>query len=179
MYCLDFPVIRQSTLDTCSCVSLQACLCYYGIDQREGQLAKLMKIVPGVNEIRPETICKVARKFKLRATYKKMTIEDIKKYVGQKKPVICNFQGWLRTKGKKAWLRDNDGHYAVVIGYCDIKKWLIFADPSCFNRTYLPYKEFQLRWHDGDKTDWDYSNMGIVIDGKKPKYNSARLVKIS
>jgi len=174
---LDFPVIRQSTTYTCNCACLQAILCYYGIDKREGQLAKLMNVTyRNSAEVHPKKIIKAARKFGLKTEYKKMSIATLRNYIDKDIPIIVNFQAWPTGKQKFDPSKDNNGHYAIIIGYNT--KNLIFSDPCSFYKTYLPYGEFAVRWHDGNTTDPDYSNMGIVIYGKKPVYNSKIIKKI-
>jgi len=173
---LDLPVIRQSTTYTCNCTCLQAILCYYGIDQRENQLAKLMNVTfKNSDEVHPKKIMRAAAKFGLKTEYRKMSIADLRNYIDKGIPIIVNFQAWSPAANPKyGYGQDKNGHYAVVIGYNT--KNLIFSDPASFYKTCLPYGEFATRWHDGDTTDSDYSNMGIIIYGKTPMYNR-RLIK--
>jgi len=174
---LDFPVIRQSTRYSCSCASLQACLCYYGIDQREKQLIDQMHINKETLEIHPIKIVKMAKKYGLKARYKKLSIDSLIYYINNNIPVIINFQAWSRA-ATPDYTTDNNGHYAVVIGYDRNKRIIVFSDPSSYNKCYMPYDELNLRWHDGLKEDYDYDHRGIVIWGLKPQFNSKKIVRL-
>jgi ABC-type bacteriocin/lantibiotic exporter with double-glycine peptidase domain len=175
---LDFPIIRQSTTYTCNCACLQACLCYYGIDKREGELAKLMNVTAeNSNEVHPKKIIKTAQKFGLKAEYLKLTKEDIIDYINDDIPVIVNFQAWSEDKDPDySYGKDSEGHYAIIIGY-DGKNF-IFSDPCSFYKTSLSYKEFEERWHDGYPEDEDYDHMGIILYGKKPVFDSKLIKKV-
>jgi ABC-type bacteriocin/lantibiotic exporter with double-glycine peptidase domain len=178
---LDFPVIRQSTLDTCSCASVQACLCYYGFDHREGQIRRLMRVERNTQEVHPRKIVKILNRFGLKAGYRKLTLNDLITYIDKGVPVIINLQAWYKTKDPD-YSKDNDGHYAVAVGYDAAKRRIIFSDPACFYKTYLSYTELEKRWHDGDKVDskgnevWDYDYMGIAVWGKKSIFSSDKIV---
>lgn len=174
---LNFPIIRQSTRYSCICAAFQSCLCYYGIDRREKQIINEMHINDSTPEIHPRKIIKIAKKYKLKASYKKLTINNILQYIKNNIPVIVNFQAWSSSKNPN-YAVDNNGHYAVVIGFNDKKQILIFSDPSSYNKCYLSYKEFDFRWHDGDKADYDYDHMGIIIYGKSPVFNNDKIIKI-
>lgn len=183
MFILDFPVIRQSTLDTCSCASVQSCLCFFGFNHREGQIRSLMHVEKNTQEVHPRKIVRALKHFGLKAIYKKMSIEDVIKSIENERPVIINLQAWFKSKNPDYSL-DNDGHYAVAIGFCRKKRRIIFSDPASFHKTYLSWEELEKRWHDGNKQDsngklvWDYDHMGIVVWGKKPSYNSAKIIRM-
>jgi len=169
MRILDFPIVRQSTVYTCSCASVQACLCYYGLDYREGQIRRLMRIDRNTQEIHPRKIVKALKDLGLKASYKKLTLNNLIKYIERGIPVIINLQAWGSDYNK-----DNSGHYAVAIGYDSNR--VIFSDPSSFYRDYLSYTELEGRWHDGDVGDIDYSHMGIVVWGRRPVYMRDKIV---
>lgn len=173
---LDFPTVRQSTLDTCSCASIQACLAYYGIDRREITLRNMMNINRYVQEVRPQKMVKVLKKHGVNGKYRKLSISDLKRYIKRGIPVIVNFQAWS-TATDPDYSSDDNGHYATVIGFDDAKKCLIFSDSASFNKTWISYDEFEQRWHDGYPDRWDYKHMGIVVKGRRASYNSRRIVK--
>lgn len=177
MKILDFPIIRQSTLDTCSCACVQACLCYYGINRREGQIRSMMKVEKNAQEVHPRKIVSALKKFGLKAAYSKIKLEDLISYVDYGNPTIVNLQAWYKSKHPD-YSKDNDGHYAVAIGYDVNKKRIIFSDPASFHKTYLEYEELEARWHDGNKDDWDYDHMGVVVYGRKPKYDSNKIIRM-
>ena len=175
MKILDFPNLRQSTIDTCSCVCAQLCLVYYGIDQREDQIRMAMGVEYNPLEVRPEKIVTVLESFGLKALYSKLTLSALKVEIDHGIPVILNLQAWAYEK-KADYSKDLNGHYVVAIGYDD--KRVIFSDPSSFYNVSLSYRELEKRWHDGTPTDWDYSKMGIVVTGKKPKYSSGKIIRM-
>ena len=174
---LDFPTIRQSTLDTCSCACVQACLCYYGFNHREGQIRSLMRVEKNTQEVHPRKIVKAIKKFGLGAIYRKSTLEDIMVYIDKGIPVILNLQAWYNSKTPDFSL-DNDGHYAVAIGYDKKRRRIIFSDPASFYKTYLSFDELEKRWHDGESQSWDYDHMGIIVWGKKPSFRSGKIIRM-
>ena len=177
MKILDFPVVRQSTVDTCSCATVQACLCYYGFNHREGQIRGLMHVDRTTQEIHPRKMVKVIKHFGLKALYRKLTPVDIMSYIDEGKPIILNLQAWYRSRHPN-YTEDRNGHYAVAIGYDIDKGRVIFADPASFHRTYLTYEQLEKRWHDGERGTWDYDHMGIVVWGTTPKYSSNKIIRM-
>lgn len=178
MKILDFPVIRQSTLDTCSCACVQACLCYYGFNHREGQIRNLMRVKRNPAEVHPRKIVKVIKHFNLKARYKRFTIDEVIQSINLGVPVVLNIQAWSDSKDPSYYEQDNSGHYATAIGYDEKKKRIIFSDPCSFLKVYLSYEELEKRWHDGNKTDLDYDHMGVAVWGKKPSYKSDRIIRM-
>jgi hypothetical protein len=91
--------------------------------------------------------------------------------------VILCIQAWADGKVNyaKSW---DHGHYVVAIGYNGREKTILFHDPSVPDqRAFLTQKELLDRWHDVDRKGAKYTNFGIAIYGKKPKFRS-KLVKI-
>lgn len=176
MNILDFPIVRQSTMDTCSCACVQSCLGYYGFNLREGQIRNLMHVQRNDQEIHPRKIVKAFKHFGLKSVYRKLTLNELMEYVDAETPVIINLQAWYRSKHPD-FSQDNNGHYAVAIGYDRVKSRIIFSDPASFFKTYLSFEELEKRWHDGDKTDWDYDHMGVVVFGKK-SYSSEKIIRM-
>ncbi|MCU0680271.1 MAG: cysteine peptidase family C39 domain-containing protein [Planctomycetes bacterium] len=170
---LDFPDVRQSNGYTCGCDALLAVLYYYGLGYREDKLAKILGTTKDGTD--PDAIIKFCRKLGFTVESGKMSIKKLKNYIDKKIPVIVAIQAWTDQKNVD-WEKDYlDGHYTVVIGYN--KDNIIFEDPSLLNKGYIPQSEFLTRWHDVDKHNKKYQNLGIAISGKKPKYNS-RLIKL-
>jgi len=88
-----------------------------------------------------------------------MTIDELKDYLDEEKPVICNIQAWGEPKYYKT---ADSGHYVVAIGYDDEK--IYFEDPSIDeHRGYLSYKDFDKRWHDKETDNVHTDHLGIVI----------------
>ena len=168
MKILNFPELRQTYNYDCGANAVQSILAYYGIDTNE---SKIMKIA-GTNKkegTRPSKIIKTFEKFGLKTKSKEMTIDQVKKFIDKKIPVLLLIQAWSKDKNVN-WEKDwKDGHYAIAIGYDKIK--LYFEDPSSIFRTYLNYKEFEKRWHDKGRKNKKYVHYGIAVYGKKPMFS--------
>jgi hypothetical protein len=73
-------------------------------------------------------------------------IESVKRLIDDQIPVI-----WLhRTIVGNRW---GGLHSAVVIGYDDVRRIMVVADPACGCEVYVSYKGFLTRWQ---KTDYLY-----------------------
>lgn len=155
----NFPNLRQAHDFDCGATALQAVLAYYGIDERAG---KIMKQVGTTETGTPiEKIKETAKKYGLKTEMAEMKIEDVKKYLGKKIPVILLLQAY------------GDGHYVVAIG-CDKNK-IYFEDPESIYRTFLTYEELEKRWHDVIAGK-EYVNYGIAIFGKKPAFDNNKTI---
>ncbi|MFN8673134.1 MAG: C39 family peptidase [Candidatus Sericytochromatia bacterium] len=167
------PLARQSTDYTCGVGSLQSIMMYYGDEYMEGELAKSLKSDPNEG-----TAYANIKKFSEEngysvKIYKDMKIEDLKKLIDNKKPVLVLLQAWSEkpTDYSKDW---EDGHYSIAIGYDD--KRFYFMDPSSLGYyTYIPTKDFLDRWHDTD-TNEKLNHFGMVIEKGTPKYNHNNLI---
>jgi len=167
MKMLTFPELRQTYSYDCGAKAAHAVLAYYGIDARESDVIKEAGTTRAGTPIRG--IAKVMRKNGLKCKAKPMTIEEVKKSIDLKRPVILVLQAWTEKKNidwKKDWA---DGHYVVAIGYD--RRRMYFEDPSSVLRTYLNYRELAERWHDVDTDNKKYVNYGIIIYGKRPRYS--------
>ena len=166
MKILQIPEFRQTYGYDCGAKAAQSIHAYYGIDIREDKIIKLAGTNKNGTSI--EGIVKVLKMNKLKCDVSEMNIDDIKKYLDKKIPVIILLQAWTLKK-KVDWKENwDDGHYVVAIGY-DSKK-IYFDDPSSVLRTYLTYKELLNRWHDVIKGK-KYFNCGIAVYGKRPMYS--------
>jgi sialate O-acetylesterase len=94
-----------------------------------------------------------------------MRLDDLKKRLDDGAPVICSFQAYGEPG---AYYRDDDGHYAVAVGYDDENFY--FMDPvQAGRRGFLPAKEFERRWHDDEGTTDapdPHTHLGLVITRK-------------
>ena len=173
---LDFPSVRQSCNYTCSCSVTLACLYFYGVNLREGQVKRLMGIDKNTQEIHPIKIVRVLRHFELQAKIKRLTLNDLIRYIKMGRPVICNLQAWSAAKVPN-YNTDKNGHYAIAIGMDFNRKRIIFSDPSHFLKTFLSFSELEARWHDGDPNKKnDYTHMSIVVGGKRKSYRSDKII---
>jgi predicted double-glycine peptidase len=172
---IDFPEVRQGKNYTCGASSTQAILYYYGISYREDELENFLNTSKGKGT-HPQDIINFFKKLGFKVEGKqKMTIADLKKYLNKKIPILVAYQAWpdKSIDYKNDW---KDGHYSVVIGIEGDK--IIFEDPSIINKGYIKTEEFIKRWHDVEWGGKKYIHYGIMIYGKKPKYNSKKILKI-
>lgn len=166
------PLTRQATDYTCGVGVTQSIFMYYGDEYMEGELAKELKADPenGTSYHNIESVSK-ANGYKV-TIMKNMTLEQLKKNIDNKKPVIVLIQAWSEkpTDYSKDW---EDGHYSIVIGY-DSKR-IYLMDPSTLGTyTYIPTKDFLDRWHDVDINEKLY-NFGMILEKAKPKYNNTEV----
>ncbi len=142
------PLIRQSTDYTCGVAALQALLAYYGEDVREDVLAKALHANHKIGT-RYKNIERYAEAHALSVHVQHdMTLAQLKSSIQSGHPVLCLIQAWAekKTDYKTDW---NDGHYVVAVGFDDDK--LLFMDPSTSGHyAYIPFQEFEQRWHDVD-----------------------------
>jgi ATP-binding cassette subfamily B protein len=154
----------------CGANALYAVFAYYGIKTRETELIKLAGTTKRGTSIKG--IIKAAKKCGLKCKAGEMNLEEIKKYINKKIPVIIALQAWTLAKNID-WENDwFDGHYVVAIGYD--KKRIYFEDPFLTSRDYLEFDEFSKRWHDMGKKRKKYVNYGIALYGKKAKFSSKK-----
>ncbi len=106
-----------------------------------------------------------------------MTLEDLKRYIDDGKPVIVLIQAWAESPVDYS-LDWADGHYTVAIGYDTENVYLM--DPSTLgNYTYLPNREFLDRWHDEDKGE-RLDHFGLIISrpGRETSYEQDKVFRI-
>jgi ABC-type bacteriocin/lantibiotic exporter with double-glycine peptidase domain len=170
---LDFPELKQTNEYDCGAKALQAVLTYYGIEIREEILIKSAK----TNKKTGTTIKGILdslKKYKLKFDSKSMDLKELRNYLDKKIPVMLLIQAW--NKKSIDYTKDfHDGHWVVAIGYNRDK--IFFEDPYTFNRTFLKNKEFEKRWHSKEKSK-KIVNYGIAVYGKKPTYDSKKVVKM-
>ena len=173
---LDFPTSRQDNPSSCGSTCVQTVLAYYGIDERQDDLSDRLKM--SEDGISCNNIVKIFKKHKLSVDVRTMTINDLKKYIDNKIPIIILIQAYKDNRQKK-YTRENynNGHYIVAIGYNN--KQLIVEDPALNNQIgYIPFNDLEIRWHgvgETEKEKLDY--FGIAVKGK-PKYDSDKVVKV-
>lgn len=154
------PLTRQATDYTCGVGALQSVLAFYGIEEREDDLARFLKSDPQKGTAY-QNIEKYSeqRGFTVK-TLKNMNLAELKTYIDSRKPVICLLQAWAEkpTNYGKDW---DDGHYVVAVGYD--KKHIFLMDPSTLgNYAYVTESDFLKRWHDTDGKE-KLEHFGMVI----------------
>ncbi len=170
------PLVRQATDYTCGVGALQSVLGYFGEEFREDELAKQLHS-DAKDGTKVAEIVGFARKHGFNVTTKTgMTIDDLKKLLNARNPVILLIQAWAQHKVnyKSDW---DDGHYVVAVGYDSAN--LFFMDPSTLgNYTNIPLSEFVDRWHDTDgKTKLVHFGMILSKPGA-PRYDSQEVKKM-
>jgi predicted double-glycine peptidase len=171
---IDFPDLRQDFDFTCGASSLQGVLIYYGEDAVESELANELETTSdwGTEHYDIERVAK-ERGFVTDAG--QLSIEEIKKHIDNKTPVIIDIQAWSEDPNVDYTTDKEDGHYVVAIGYDESN--IICEDPSSIGLATLSFEELEKRWHDIDKQGNEIRNWGIAIIGL-PKYFRNKQIEI-
>ena len=86
-------------------------------------------------------------------------------------PAIIDLQAYPAKGQKEGWEdRDEEGHYAVVIGYTD--DIILMSDPASVFDSYLSHEDFLRRWHDVGKHGDVEHRWAMVPCGIAPVYSS-------
>jgi len=170
---LTFPELRQTYEYDCGANALQSVLVYYGVERREEILIKQAKTKKKIGTL-VKDMEKTLKKYGMNFDGKEMTIEDLKKCIDKKVPIIILLQAWSKKKTDYA----NSfacGHWVVVIGY--EKNKIIFEDPYAFKRDCLTEQELCDRWHakEGRKK---ITHFGLAVIGKKPVFDPKEIVRM-
>ncbi len=157
---IPVPLVYQSYDYTCGVASLQSILYYYGKDFRQDELVKALApdLIEGTNYKRMVDFARSSG-FQVNVLTH-MSLEDLKKLIDDRKPVIVLIQAWPDSpvQWRETW---SEGHYAVAIGYDGRNIYLM--DPSTFGHyTFIPIPEFLDRWHDMDNQE-KLIHFGMVI----------------
>ena len=160
------PLTRQAMDYTCGVAALQSILYYYGQEFREDELVKKLGPTPE-NGTKYPRIVEFAQSLNFRVKVRTgMTLDELKRLIDEKKPVILLIQAWPDSTVDYAQDWD-DGHYAIAIGYDNQNVY--FMDPSTLgNYTFIPLREFLDRWHDQDGQTLLYQ-FGMVISKDPPE----------
>ncbi len=172
---IKIPMTRQSTDYTCGVAALQSVLMYFGDEYREDVLSKDLKADPEQGTAYKEIVRLAESKGYKVDVFKNMTIENLKKLIDSRKPVICLIQAWPEHKVdyETDW---EDGHYVVAIGYDE--KNVYFMDPSTLgNYSFIPRVEFMKRWHDTDSKE-KLEHFGMVLDKPESTYDADAILKL-
>jgi predicted double-glycine peptidase len=169
---IKIPMTRQATDYTCGVAALQSVLMYFGDEFMESELAKALKSNTKIGTAYEEMVRFSESKGYNVQVFKNMKIEDLKTWIDAGKPVIVLLQAWAERKIDYATAWD-DGHYAVAVGYDDNN--IYFMDPSTLgNYTFVPTKEFLVRWHDTDsKVKLHHFGMVVQKKAKRSYYSEA------
>ena len=110
----------------------------------------------------PNQLKKAAEKLGLEARfYTNLSMESLKGYIDERKPVIVEIQAYGNPKKYKEL---KDGHFVIAIGYNDNDRNFYFEDPSLLHvRGYMPYEEFDSRWQEKETNGDYFYHDGLVI----------------
>lgn len=172
MQIINLHVVRQTFDYDCGAKALQVVMAYYGIDIREDKLLK--ELGTGPEGTRVDKLIAAARRrgFEVEAQTQ-WQLRDLKARLDAGHPAIVLLQAWAnRYMTLKEWqTNDEDGHYAVLIGYS--RRVLLFEDPASFRRTWLRITEFMARWHDYDQVlGRRYERFALVLGGRPPAHQA-------
>lgn len=174
---IDLPTVRQSTKYDCGPACLRSICQYYGVGSDDEDWYIDACQADSKMGTRPENLIKVARSLDLKAEMReRLTIEELMRFLDEKKPVICAIQAWGDPED---YHKLQDGHYVIAIGYDN--KRVYFEDPSLKNvRGHLDHDEFSRRWKDVDKNKKKLNHFGLVIwKNTEPSKESPDLEKSS
>jgi len=156
---VNVPDVRQQTGFTCGSACLRSISKYFQVGPKtEEEFAELCGTTK--EGTHPNQLKKFAEKLGLEARlYTGLSIENLKAYIDQRRPVIVEIQAWGNPKKYKEL---KDGHFVIAVGYDD--KNFYFEDPSLMHiRGYMPFEEFDARWKEKE-TNGDYMyHSGLVI----------------
>jgi ABC-type bacteriocin/lantibiotic exporter with double-glycine peptidase domain len=135
----DFKFLRQPDEITCGPTSATMLLNYYNISATIEEVQKKTKTHwltyhdKSIGMTAPDYIPKALDEFGLHARLKEGTLDQVKQYVSQNRPVIV-----LVRSGLKMW------HYVVVIGYNN--ETIYIADPGSGQEEEMPVANFIGSW---------------------------------
>lgn len=144
---VNLPSVKQTKNYSCGAGALRSIAKHYGIEMSEKDFMKLLKTSyeEGTD---PTNLKKTANILSLNVKeHHNMSINLLKKYLNEGKPIICAIQAYGKPKDYK---EDKNGHYVIAIGYD--KSYIYFEDPVLKGkRGHLKNDEFLKRWHDYDE----------------------------
>ena len=148
---LHLPYNEQQTEYTCGPASMKMIFAYFKIFQSEKNLAKQIKTNNKIGSLHSKMIATAAKSGLYCYVNQDSTIHEIKMFIYQDLPVIVHF---IEPS-------DNEGHYAVIIGFRNTS--LILNDPWNGKNFILSMSDFTKRWHDENNI---YSQWIMVLAKK-------------
>ncbi len=157
---IRIPLTRQAADYTCGVAALQSILYYYGQEFQEDDLVEKLGSTPEGGTKYPRLV-EFTQSLNFRVEVRTgMTLDELKRLMDEKKPVILLIQAWPDSTVDYAQDWD-DGHYVIIIGYD--QQNVYFMDPFTLGHyTFMPVREFLDRWHDQDGQTLPYQ-FGMVI----------------
>jgi len=179
-FLLEFPELRQCFNYSCGASALQSIFTYYGTDEREDTIMKLLDkeskdLKNNGADIKAMKAVALEYGYECVIEYD-LPILTLKTLISKKIPVILILQAWHEEKPfdyKESYV---DGHYVIAIGWNNDR--IIFEDPLSYNRVYLTEKELANRWHAiDDKGNPDPRSVSIIIDGE-PNFDQHLITRL-
>lgn len=183
---IALPDTSQQTGYSCGPSCLQSICHYYGLGKEdEGEFVDDMDFDHDEGS-HPFQITKLAEKYGLKfKEYQPMTMEQLKRELRSRKPVMLMIQAWGMKRGEEDYRKSyrgiwGEGHWVVAIGYD--QEGVFFEDPSLQAvRGFLAYAELEERWHDVGPEEEHIEHYGLVLwkPGAKVSAYTSRAERIA
>jgi hypothetical protein len=138
----NFPLVLQKS-NWCVLASMEMIFKYYGADMDQDAIFKNLKGRRGTVKEGEGLDPRTASRFLSRAGfnvdyYEGGNLETIKKYIDNNIPVMWSHLAPGKWEGTR--------HMAVIIGYDNVYKSVVVADPGCACEESISFDEFKDRW---------------------------------
>jgi len=148
---LEVPYHRQKEIYTCGPAALKMVYGFFGKKTKERYLARELKTTKDGTK-NSDLIKSARRKGFYCFVHDNSSVEEIKHFITKNLPVIVNY----------IEPRNNDGHYAVVVGFK--KKKLVLNDSWNGENFKISIRKFNERWH---SSNYNPKRWMMVISKKK------------
>lgn len=155
---IPLPSCEQEKEHTCGVAALSSILSYFCGEITEKEIVKKISLKEK-DGLDPYEIIDVLKKYNNECNlkykqYRQMTIEQLKKCILERKPVLIMLQAWGKRYWKNAYKYYwKSGHWIIAVGYD--KNNFYFEDPSIEYEEgllgYIPIDSLYHRWHDYEK----------------------------
>jgi uncharacterized protein YvpB len=139
----NFPLVLQK-FNWCAYASMEMVLKYYGIDVDQDAIFKNLNARRRSNVregegLDPRTVARFMSRAGLNVDYREEgDLEAVKSYIDKGVPVMCGRIAPGKWEGTR--------HMAVIIGYDDVYKAVVLADPGYGREISLGYDQFMDEW---------------------------------
>jgi uncharacterized protein YvpB len=139
----NFPLVMQK-FNWCAYASMEMVFKYYGLDVDQDAIfknlnARRRSTVKEGEGLDPRTVARFMSRAGLNVDYhEEGDLETVKSYIDKGVPVMCG----CITPGK--W--EGTRHMAVIIGYDDVYKSVVLADPGYGREISITYDQFMDEW---------------------------------
>jgi uncharacterized protein YvpB len=139
----NFPLVFQK-FNWCSYASMEMVFKYYGFDVNQDAIfknlnARRRSTVKEGEGLDPRTVARFMSRAGLNVDYhEEGDLEAVKSYIDKGIPVMCGRIAPGKWEGSR--------HMAVIIGYDDVYKSVVLADPGYGREISIGYDEFMNEW---------------------------------